>query len=83
MLPDDCRAKANYKYSRNIGGLAQRSKQGALPLEQAAQDAGDGKGPVAVGYGSKNLVDKLGTLQTSDRSSGSLKDWDSCPNGLG
>ena len=44
---------------RSIGGLREQSQQRALALKQAAQDAGDRKGPVTVGYGGENIHDKL------------------------
>ena len=39
--------------------MRQHAKQLAVALEEAAQDARDGKGPVAVGDGSENLACEL------------------------
>ena len=44
---------------RGIGGLGQQAQQGSFALEQAAQYAWNGKGPVTVGYGSEDLARKF------------------------
>jgi len=44
---------------RGISRLGQQAEQGALPLEQAAQDPRDGKGPVPVRNGSEDLAGKF------------------------
>jgi hypothetical protein len=42
-----------------VSGLRQKAKQLAVALDEAAQGARDGKGPVPVGHGSENLGREL------------------------
>jgi hypothetical protein len=44
---------------RGVSRLRQKAEQLAVALEEAAQGAGDGKGPVAVRDGSENLGREL------------------------
>jgi len=39
----------------SVGGLGQEAEQLAVPFDEAAQDARDGKGPVAVGHGDEDV----------------------------
>jgi hypothetical protein len=43
----------------SVSGLRQKAKQLTIALEQATQGTGDGKGPMAVGDGSKDLTCEL------------------------
>ena len=41
--------------NRGVGGLGQKAEQLAVAFDETAQDAGDGKGPVAMRDGSQDL----------------------------
>ena len=41
--------------NRGVGGLGQQAEQPAVSFDETAQDAGDGKGPVAMRDGSQDL----------------------------
>lgn len=45
--------------NRGVGGLRQQAEQLAVAFDQTAQDARDGKGPVAMRDGSQNLAGEL------------------------